>query len=158
MAVTVRRATRDDARTIAEFAFKLVEQHRQYDPVRFAQLGDRDGMAWFYGGQTEADDAVVLVAEIDDKVVGFAYLEYQSRNYMELSAASVRLQDIFVEESARGTGAGRKLIEAAIEESKRFEAAKVLLSVAAKNTFAQEFFKHQGFRTTMLEMMLELPS
>ena len=77
---------------------------------------------------------------------------------MELSAASVRLQDIFVEEAARGTGAGRELIEAAIEESKGFEAAKVLLSVAAKNTFAQEFFKHQGFRTTMLEMMLELPS
>jgi GNAT superfamily N-acetyltransferase len=158
MAVTVRRATRDDARTIAEFAFKLVEQHRQYDPVRFAKLGDLEGMAWFYGGQTEAEDAVVLVVEIDDRVVGFAYLEYQSRNYMELSAASVRLQDIFVEEAARGTGAGRELIEAAVEESKGFEAAKVLLSVAAKNTFAQEFFKHQGFRTTMLEMMLELPS
>ena len=158
MAVTVRRANRDDARTIAEFAVKLVEQHRQYDPVRFAQLGDRDGMAWFYGGQTEADDAVVLVAEIDYRVVGFAYMEYQSRNYMELSTASVRLQDIFVEEAARATGAGKKLIEAAIEESKRFEAAKVLLSVAAKNTFAQEFFKHQGFRTTMFEMMLELPS
>jgi GNAT superfamily N-acetyltransferase len=158
MAVTVRRATRDDARTIAGFAFKLVEQHRQYDPVRFAKLGDLEGMAWFYGGQTEAEDAVVLVVEIDDRVVGFAYLEYQSRNYMELSAASVRLQDIFVEEAARGTGAGRKLIEAAIEESNGFEAAKVLLSVAAKNTFAQEFFKHQGFRTTMLEMMLELPS
>ena len=158
MAITVRRATRDDARTIAEFAFKLVEQHRQYDPVRFAKLGDLEGMAWFYGGQTEAEDAVVLVVEIDDRVVGFAYLEYQSRNYMELSAASVRLQDIFVEEDARGTGAGRKLIEAAIEESKGFDAAKVLLSVAAKNTFAQEFFKHQGFRTTMLEMMLELRS
>jgi GNAT superfamily N-acetyltransferase len=158
MAITVRRATRDDARTIAEFAFKLVEQHRQYDPVRFAKLGDLEGMAWFYGGQTEAEDAVVLVVEIDDRVVGFAYLEYQSRNYMELSAASVRLQDIFVEEAARGTGAGRELIEAAVEESKGFEAAKVLLSVAAKNTFAQEFFKHQGFRTTMLEMMLELPS
>ena len=157
MGVIVRRAARGDARTIAEFAYKLVEQHRSYDPVRFSRLGDVDGMAWFYGGQTEAEDAAVLVAEFDGEVVGFAYLEYQSRNYVDLAESSVRLHDIFVDERGRGSGAGKKLIEAAIEESKRFKAAKILLSVAAKNTFAREFFEHRGFRTTMYEMMLELP-
>jgi ribosomal protein S18 acetylase RimI-like enzyme len=157
MAVTVRRATREDARTIAEFALKLVEQHRQYDPVRFARLGDLEGMTWYYGEQTEAEDAIVLLAEDSRSTIGFAYLEYQPRNYVDLALSSVRLHDIYVEESVRSSGAGRKLIEAAIEESKKFEAAKVLLSVAAKNELAQDFFQHLGFRTTMLEMMLELP-
>jgi GNAT superfamily N-acetyltransferase len=157
MAVIVRRATRDDARTIAEFANKLVEQHRSYDPVRFSRLGDVDGMAWFYGGQTEAEDTAVLVAEIDGDVVGFAYLEYQSRNYVDLAESSARLHDIYVDERGRGSGAGKKLIEAVIEESKRFKAEKILLSVAAKNTFARELFELRGFRTTMYEMMMELP-
>ena len=158
MAVVVRRANRDDARTIAEFALKLVEQHREYDPVRFARLGDLDGMAWFYGGQTEAENAVVLVAEIENRVIGFAYLEYQSRNYADLAMSSVRLHDIYVDASARGSGGGKKLIEAVVEEAAHFGAAKILLSVAEKNTFAREFFQNSGFRTTMLEMMLELPS
>src|SRR3982751_1545106 len=109
MAVTVRRATPDDAGRIAEFALKLVEQHRQYDPVRFAQLGDLEGMAWFYGGQAEAEDAVVLLAENDNSAVGFAYLEYQERNYVDLALSTVRLHDIYVDESARSSGAGRKL-------------------------------------------------
>jgi len=38
MTVVVRRATPDDAGTIADFALKLFAQHRAYDPERFARL------------------------------------------------------------------------------------------------------------------------
>ena len=74
MSVNVRRAEKSDAPAIAEMAMKLVEQHVDYDPVRFARIATLDGMQWFYGGQTDAEDAKVFVAEIENKVVGFAYL------------------------------------------------------------------------------------
>ena len=154
MAVNVRRATKGDAAIIAEFALKLVEQHLEYDPVRFARIATREGMEWFYGGQTEAKDAAVLVAEIEDRIVGFAYLGYEERNYAELSVSTARLHDIYVDEEARHTGAGSKLIEAAVEFAKEFGASKLLLSVAAKNIAAQGFFGRAGFQTTMHEMML----
>jgi hypothetical protein len=81
----VRRATKDDAERVAEFAMKLVEQHHEYDPDRFARMASAEGMKWFYGGQTDATNAAVLVAEIDSKVVGFAYVSYEERNYAELA-------------------------------------------------------------------------
>lgn len=156
MSLIVRRARVEDARTIAEYALKLFAQHREYDPDRFARLGNLEGAAWFYGSQTEADDVAVLVAEIDNKVVGYAYLQYEARNYTDLLESAVRLHDIYVDGSRRGTGTGTKLIEAVVEMAKEFGADKVVLSTAAGNEFARDFFAQRGFRTTMVEMTLNL--
>lgn len=154
MAVVVRRTTQDDAEIVADFAMKLVEQHRTYDPMRFARIATLEGMQWFYGGQTEEKYAVVLVAEVDGRVVGFAYLTYEEKNYAELAINAAHLLDIYVDEKMRHSGAGRELIRAAVKEAKEFGASKLMLSVAAKNTAGQRFFEHAGFTTTMHEMML----
>lgn len=150
----VRRATKEDARIIAEYAMKLVDQHVGYDPVRFARTATREGAECFYGGQTDVADAVVLVAEIEGTVVGFAYIGYEEKNYADLATAAARLHDIYVDETARHSGAGRELIKGSVKVAKEFGAAKLLLSVAAKNTAAKEFFEQAGFVTTMHEMML----
>jgi ribosomal protein S18 acetylase RimI-like enzyme len=154
MAVIVRRATRDDANQIAKLAMKLVEQHVTYDPVRFARIATRDGMEWFYGGQTETDKAALLVAEIEGRIVGFAYVTYEERNYAELAVGAAHLHDIYVDEDVRGSGAGQKLIDEAVRAARQFGATKLMLSVAARNSAAQGFFKELGFETTMHEMML----
>ena len=154
MAVVVRRATREDAEIVADFAMKLVEQHQVYDPLRFARIANVDGMKWFYGGQTEAKDAVVLVAELEARLVGFAYVTYEEKNYAELAVSAAHLHDIYVDSEARGSGAGHALIEAAVDVAKEFGATKLMLSVAAKNPTAQRFFERAGFETTMHEMML----
>ena len=156
MDVQVRRAEKSDAPAVAELALRLVEQHVGYDPVRFARIATLDGMTWFYGSQTEAETARVLVAEIDKRVVGFVYLEFENTNYAELSVFSTRLHDIYVDEGARLHGAGRKLMEATVAEAREFGAAKILLSVAVKNTLARTFFQKAGFKETMVEMMLPL--
>lgn len=156
MAVVVRPATRDDASVVAEMAMKLVEQHRHYDPVRFARLADIDGMTWFYVGQTETNDAAVLVAEEDGRIVGFAYVGYEAKNYADLSVSAARLHDIFLEDTTRGRGIGRLLLDAVIATAKQWGASKLMLSVAAQNTIAEKFFGKAGFQTTMHEMMLVL--
>ena len=154
MAVAVRRATRDDANRIAILAMKLVEQHVRYDPVRFARLATLEGMAGFYGGQTDADEAVVVVAELEGEIIGFAYIGYEERSYEDLAEKSAWIHDIYVDETTRGSGAGKALIDAAREFAKEFGARKLMLSVAAKNLDGQSFFKEVGFETTMHEMML----
>ena len=135
---------------------RLIEQHVGYDPVRFSRIGSREGMADFYARQTEARNAVVLVAELEDKIAGFAYLQFEPIIYSELATNVAWLHDILVDPALRRRGAGKKLIDAVALEAKRFGATKVLLSVAAENTEAQDFFARSGFRTTMHEMMLVL--
>ena len=96
MDVHVRRAEKSDAPAIAEMAMKLVEQHVGYDPVRFALIATLDGMQWFYGGQTEAANAAVLVAETDTAAVGFAYMQFEPIIYEALAVKTVWLHDIYV--------------------------------------------------------------
>jgi len=156
MSVTVRRARLEDARTVAEYAIQLVIQHQNYDPRRFVRLAAVEQAEWFYGSQTKAADAAVLVAELEEKIVGFAYIQFEARDYANLLENAAWLHDIYIDETARGTGAGKLLIEKSIEVAKELGADKLMLSVAAKNEFAKEFFEHSGFRETMVEMMLDL--
>ena len=156
MAVVVRKATADDAGKIAEFSVALAEQHYSYDQVRFSRLITLEGATEYYGGRSEEENAAVLLAEVEGRIVGFAYMEYEPVLYAELATKVAWLHDIYVESDARDSGAGRKLIEAVAEEANRLGATKVLLSVAVKNEKAQQFFERSGFRTTMYEMMLPI--
>lgn len=156
MAVSVRRANRKDARTIAEFAIKLFAQHREYDSRRFAEIASVEGAENFYGSQTEVKGAAILVAEIKNRIVGFAYLQYEMMDYANLLENAVWLHDLYVEETARGQNAGKLLIEKSVEIAKQLGADKLMLSVAAKNTAAKEFFERTGFKNTMVEMMFDL--
>lgn len=156
MSVTVRHAVLGDARKVAELALKLVVQHQNYDSKRFSQIADREQMANFYGSQTNAKNAVVLVAELEGEIVGFAYLHYEAVNYAELLKNAAWIHDVYIDEAARNLNAGKLLIEKSVETAKEFGAEKLMLSVAARNEYAKEFFERQGFRTTMIEMMLDL--
>lgn len=156
MSVTVRRAEAKDARTIAEFAIKLFAQHRAYDARRFADVSSIEGAARFYKSQTSASDAAVLVAELDGKIVGFAYVQYEALDYAALLERAAWLHDIYIIDAARGSKVGTSLIEAAVSAAKELGADKLMLTVAAKNEYAQAFFERKGFKTTMVEMMLDL--
>ncbi len=152
----IRRATKEDAEKIAEFSVALAEQHYGYDQVRFTRLITNQGAAAFYAGRTKAANAGVFVAEVDGRVSGFAYMEYEPVIYAELATKVAWLHDIYVEPEARSSGAGRKLLDAVSEEARRQGANKILLSVAEQNRIAQRFFEQSGYRQTMREMMLEI--
>jgi GNAT superfamily N-acetyltransferase len=156
MAVTIRRATKDDAKRVAELAVKLARQHENYDARRFARLYDETDAQWYYGSRNETTDEVVLVAEIDNQIVGFAYLQYEAKDYPNLLENAAWLHDIYLEQSARTAGIGKLLIEKSVEAAKNLGADKLMLAVAAENTAAREFFNHLGLRETMIEMMLDL--
>lgn len=156
MSVTVRRATPEDARAIAEFAVALAAQHQDYDSRRFTPLASVGQAEWFYGNQTKAKDAAVLVAEANGKTIGFAFVQFEAKNYADLLENAAWLHDTYIDETARGQNAGKLLIEKSAEAAKELGADKLMLSVAAKNEYAGEFFERSGFRTTMVEMMLDL--
>ena len=156
MSALIRRARGGDERKVAEFAIRLFDQHVGYDPERFSTFANLEGASRFYRSRFETPDSGVFVAEIDNEVVGFAYVERDPLNYAELLENGAWLHDIYVDEHARAEGVGKGLINAAAEAAKQMGAEKLLLSVAAKNTAAQQVFEKAGFRPTMVEMTLNL--
>lgn len=156
MTATVRRATEVDAARVADLAVSLFELHVVLDSKRFTQIATKDGAAQFYGGRAEVENAAVFVAEVDGRIIGFVYFEYEPVDYADLATNVAWLHDIYVEPEFRNSGIGSLLIEAVRNDARRLGANKVLLTVAANNVEGQKLFKRTGFRTTMLEMMLEL--
>ena len=156
MTATVRRATEVDAARVADLAVSLFELHVVLDSKRFTQIATKDGAAQFYGGRAEAENAAVFVAEVDERIIGFVYFEYEPVDYADLATNVAWLHDIYVEPEFRNSGIGSLLIEAVRRDARRLGANKVLLTVAANNVEGQKLFKRTGFRTTMFEMMLEL--
>ncbi len=121
--------------------------HYAFDPHRFLSPdeGAEAGYASFLGTQLAADDTVVMVAEIDGEVAGHVYAGVEPLSWKELR-----------DEAARGSGVGQQLLDAAIAWLKQRGMPRVVLWTAARNEGAHRLFERRGFRSTMVEMTLEL--
>jgi GNAT superfamily N-acetyltransferase len=158
MAVTIRRADARDAATLGSFGAALVRAHYAFDPPRFLAAGPHaeTGYAAFLESQLDEDEAMVLVAEIDGRMVGYVFASLEPMSWKELRGPAGFIHDVLVDESARDAGAGTALVEAAIAWLRGRGAPRVMLWTADRNTAAQRLFERLGFRRTMVEMTREL--
>jgi ribosomal protein S18 acetylase RimI-like enzyme len=158
MTITVRPAKPADAEALGRMGAVLVRQHHEFDSARFMLPDDVEaGYRWWLSKELKAKEAVVLVAERDGEVLGYAYGRIEGRDWNALRDRCGGLQDIWVEESARGTGMGRLLAEEMVKRFTELGVPRVILMTAAKNEGAQRFFAKLGWRPTMVEMTREIP-
>jgi len=156
--ITVRPARPEDTPALGRMGGALVRQHHGFDAQRFFLPEDVEaGYRWWLGKELKAKEAVVLVAERDGEVLGYVYGRVEARDWATLRDSHGGLHDIWVEESARGSGAGTQLAEALLRRFSELGVPRVILMSAAKNEAAHRFFARLGWRTTMVEMTRELP-
>lgn len=155
--VIVRRAHTDDAIRLGELGALLVREHHDFDGQRFIAATGETARRYgaFLSSQLEAADAVILVAEIPGRVLGYAYAAIQGFDYMALRGPAAVLQDLIIEPESRGRGIGRTLLAAILKAMKDRGAPRIVLSTAWRNEGAQRLFSRTGFRKTMVEMTLE---
>src|SRR5450432_743403 len=157
MSVIVRPAQAPDLPAIAELAGQLVRQHYGFDAQRFMLIPNVEaGYARFFSGELTNPDTLILAAELNGSVVGYAYARLEPRDWNALLDACGALHDIFVHETVRRQGIARRLVEAVREALRAKGAPRLLLHTASKNQTAREFFAALGFRETMIELTAEL--
>jgi len=156
--VTIRRATRADLPALGRLGAYLVRLHHSFDPDRFLapQPNVESGYAWFLGTQLEDPEVIILAAEKEGRVVGYAYAGIEPMSWKELRGPAGFVHDVVVAENARRVGVGTMLMHAAIDWLRDHGAPRVLLGTAAPNEAAQALFHRLGFRNTMIEMTMEL--
>jgi ribosomal protein S18 acetylase RimI-like enzyme len=136
----------------------LVAEHHDFDPRRFIapipDLAERYGQ--FLLSQLARDGMLVLVAEREDEVVGYAYAGMEGNDYMALRGPAGVLYDLVVDPAHRRQGIGSALMDSALDRLRELGAPRVLLFTADKNRGAQAMFDRAGFRRTMIEMTREL--
>lgn len=153
----IRRATAADLPAVGQLGAQLVAMHHQFDPQRFmaARSGTHHGYASYLASQLSDPDVLVLVAEVDGAVVGYAYAASEGVDYMSLRGPAGVLHDVLVDPAQRGRGLGGLLLQAVLAHFRDHGVPRVVLSTAARNEGAQRLFARAGFRPTMTEMTRE---
>ncbi|MCC6877555.1 MAG: GNAT family N-acetyltransferase [Sandaracinaceae bacterium] len=156
MSLIVRPCVEHDLDRVSELAANLVRYHHEIDPQRYLlQPRVREGYRWWLGQELEKPNVVLLVAEHESKIDGYAYARLEERDWMRLLDAHGKLHDVWVEPALRGTGAAAELVHACVRALEALGAERIVLDTAWGNERARRFFEKLGFRPAMLEMMLE---
>jgi ribosomal protein S18 acetylase RimI-like enzyme len=135
--VTTRPAEAQDLDAVAA----LFDAYRQFyempaDPVLARRYLDE---------RFQRGESTILVAEnAASEIVGFTQL-YPSFCSV-LADRTFVLYDLFVTPSARGTGAGRALMEAAESYARANGAARLMLQTARTNTIGQSLYESCGWK------------
>jgi len=133
-----------------------MRQHHAEDARRFIQVANPEaGYGRFLVSQISNPSSLVMVADDGGRVVGYVYADVESTNWMELRGPCGVVHDIYVDEPARGRGAGRALLRAAVDWVRSKGRSQVVLFTKTRNERAQHLFTALGFRPTMIEMTLD---
>jgi len=136
----------------------LVSDFHAFDAERFIAPTPATpaGYGSFLASQLRKRDVRVLVAERGGQVIGYAYMGVEGYDWMSLRGPAGMLHDVVVDPAHRGTGVGRRLLDAALAWLKERGVPRVVLDTAFPNVAAQRLFEKAGFRRTMVEMTREL--
>lgn len=91
-------------------------------------------------------NTVVLIAEQEDQIVGFAQLHYDVRHALVPSPASVELERLYVHKPFTQLGIGKTLLRQAEAIAFLRGASTLWLTAWIGNTRALEFYTCQGYK------------
>lgn len=117
----------------------LFDQYR----VFYKQESNKAGAKEFLKMRMKKDESVIIVAEDEKELIGFTQL------FPIFSSVSMKrtwlLNDLFVQEKARGKGVATALLNAAKNFGAETNAKWLLLQTAVDNITAQKVYERNGW-------------
>ncbi|WP_420136947.1 GNAT family N-acetyltransferase [Sphingomonas sp.] len=134
----VRAATPADVPAILQLIIALATYEREPDAVRATEQSLHETL---FGADAKV---YAFVADIDGGVAGIAiwFLNYSTWT----GRPGIYLEDLFVADAARGTGAGRALLRALAQEAVTRNYSRIDWAVLDWNTPAMDFYRAVGAR------------
>jgi GNAT superfamily N-acetyltransferase len=135
--IVISPAIREDAPTVHLMLQRLATAHHHPDTIKSSA---DDILRHGFGA---SPDFEALIARRDGSAVGFAAFFYEFSTWR--GCRGVYLQDLYVDEGLRGTGIGRRLLEAVIAKALTRDARYMRLAVHAANDDAMRFYRRLAF-------------
>lgn len=149
----IRRAVEKDIPYIDKLLFQVHKVHHDVRPDLF-----KDGTKKYTDEELikiiHNDLTPVFVYEENDIVLGYAFCIHQQHiNDNNLTDVKVLyIDDLCVDEKARGKHIGTKLYEYVLDYAKKNNYYEVTLNVWADNTSALKFYEHIGLKIQKIGM------
>ncbi|MDR2902107.1 MAG: GNAT family N-acetyltransferase [Lactobacillales bacterium] len=140
----IRRAKKEEWIEIQRLNQKLFD----HEIERFDKSLDPDwpqNNAACFQDVVSADDFLVLVCDIQGKIVGYMTAELRPAAYYRKPRTLVEINNIFIEADCRHQNIGGKFMAAALEWAKEKEADLLTVTASAGNESAISFYKKNGF-------------
>lgn len=110
-----------------------------------------------FAGWFDDGGVAFLAVDGDDRVVGFLFgTEREGHPGYDNGERVGYIEDIAVLPEARGSGAGRALVDAAKDAYRRRGYSHVQLSTVPGNDEARSFYEHLGFQRSAVLMLGDL--
>lgn len=155
----IRRATSADAGAIVAMLGRFMAMHAAMNPWRY--VTQEEPAVAFRRALSDPGERVLLwlIAERPGpggEAVGYLMAEEEAEDAMLWYPTTVVVHDVYVEESVRGGGVGRRLMDEALAWARQRGAEQVRLYTDEQNLAARARFAKLGFVQTMREMSLRL--
>ena len=141
----------------------LLEHHRSVGP-RIPGVGLREPDASWALRRTEYEewlaepDAFVLLAEEDERAVGYAVVHFRSSDDSRVTGERFgELESLAVLPEARGRGIGTALMEAVEAELLRLGIGELEIGILVTNEGATRFYERHGFRPWLVRYFGRVP-
>ena len=151
--LTIRRAKESDIPTINKLLYQVLKVHSDARPDLF-----KPGTKKYTDEELKeilADDKTpVFVAEKDGSVLGYAFCVHQQyiNNNNMTDIKTLYIDDLCVDEAARGAHIGKTLYEYVIDYAKKQGYYNVTLNVWADNVNAAKFYEKIGLKVQKIGM------
>lgn len=156
--ITFRKANLNDLEAICSCGKALLQYEHKFDAtIDIHWLEEKEG-AEFLRERITDKNGIVLLAESDDKIIGYlAGGLVEPEPFRNLPANSViELEEIFVDQNFRGHDIGGKLLSNFMDWAKMRGASRMKVVVSASNHGAIGFYKRMSFKEYDLILEREL--
>ncbi len=144
--VGIRKARPEDAEAVAELIYRFYMFNEEFDPAWSTVENAREKALERARRSIESDDTIVLVAIVDDQVVGYALTDILDTDILEVGKLAV-IRELYVKPQYRGRGIASKLVDETqtiVKEEKGIQYLAAQFPTA--NFIAEKFYKSRKFR------------
>ena len=152
--IEIRRAEEKDIKKVMDLLSQVLEIHAKIRPDVFVsgttKYTDAELLQMFEDDQ----NPVYVAVDEKDQVVGYAFCKLRQQPFSNnmVPFKSLFIDDLCVDQEARGQHIGESLFEYVKSEAKQLGCYEVTLNVWAGNTPAEKFYEKMGMRTKERQM------
>ena len=153
----IRRAEIQDVPQLLRLLHQVLELHAQLRPDIF-----RSGTTKYTEDELytmlRVDTRAIYVAAESGRILGYAFCILRSQPFSNnmVQFQSLFIDDLCVDQDARGQGVGHKLFDYLRGEAKRLQCYELTLNVWEGNDSARRFYENLGMRPKETQMELIL--
>jgi GNAT superfamily N-acetyltransferase len=146
MKIIIRKARHDELKIIQDMNYKLFLWDYDRDPALNIQWPYERAGETYFKKKISGESGVCFVAEQDGKILGYVAGRVDKEIGKTDTLLRSELENIYIEEIARGKGVGKRLTEKFTTWCKANGAQSMLVAAYYDNEDAIEFYKACGFK------------